>query len=379
MRKIIFFAFAFLFVCSNFNSFAKEGESSQIPLTFSGYVHTATTYNLGDNEDENNNFHTFSDDDYTLTPSAQLGISNDFFIIDALFGSIAQDINTTDGGSDEFFLHQAYGILPVGPVSIMVGHFDTMLGNEVINPADNPNITRSFLFGYSINFQNTGVRAVYEPEMGVIDEIYLGFGNGQDSIYDEGESQGKTIEAAVGKSIGDASLFLAMNLGPETAVDSLIRRTYTAVFGMPVTNSVSITVNGVYAHEEDAGDTRSDGSKVNGEWYGGAGYITYDHSDTLSVTFRAEYFKDVGGSRLDFDGVTSKGTFTEGSDEAILKSLTVTPQLLVGEYGVLRAEFRRDMANHEVFQREPYPTTPNTNTAKNQTQDTVSLQYVVSF
>ena len=37
------------------------------------------------------------------------------------------------------------------------------------------------------------------------------------------------------------------------------------------------------------------------------------------------------------------------------------------------------MANHEVFQREPYPTTPNTNTAKNQTQDTVSLQYVVSF
>ena len=47
---------------------------------------------------------------------------------------------------ESFFLHQAYGILPIGPWTAMVGHFDTMLGNEVINPGDNPNITRSFLF-----------------------------------------------------------------------------------------------------------------------------------------------------------------------------------------------------------------------------------------
>ena len=54
---------------SGLNAFAKD-EASEIPLTFSGYVHTATTYNLGDNEDESNNYHTFSDDDFTMTPSA---------------------------------------------------------------------------------------------------------------------------------------------------------------------------------------------------------------------------------------------------------------------------------------------------------------------
>ena len=109
----------------------------------------------------------------------------------------------------------------------MAGHFDTMLGNEVINPADNPNITRSFLFGYTINFQNTGVRAMYEPGVELFDEIYIGVGNGWDTIYDEGENQEKTFEAAFGSSLGSASLFVAMNYGEET--DGLIRQTYTAV------------------------------------------------------------------------------------------------------------------------------------------------------
>ena len=148
---------------------------------------------------------------------------------------------------------------------------------------------------------------------------------------------------------------------------------------MPIGDSLSIVANGVYGYEEDAGDTRGNSTNVDGEWYGAAGYITYDHSDTASVTFRAEYFKDVGGSRLDFDGITSKKSFTEGSDDAILKSLTVTPQLLIGEHGILRAEFRRDMANHEVFSRQTMVNTPAVQTAQNKNQDTVSLQYIVSF
>ena len=377
MKRLILTLFAFVFMFSTINSFAKEDATSQIPLTFSGYVHTATTYNLGDNEDENNNFHTFSDDDYTMTPSAQLGVSNDYFVIDALFGSIAQDV---DGSGTDFFLHQAYGMLPVGAATLMVGHFDTMLGNEVINPADNANITRSFLFGYSINFQNTGVRASYAPtEMTIVDEVYLGIGNGSDVIYDEGENQGKTIEAAVGKAIGDASLFLAMNYGPETANDSAIRQTYTAVFGMPLGSQLSLTLNGVYAQEQDAGPTRTDNSKHTATWYGYAGYLVYDHSDTTSIALRGEYFQDEDGSRLGFGDVTSKGTWDEGNDNATLKSLTITPQILIGEHGILRAEFRRDYANHQVFGRTVMALTSTTETAQHKTQDTVSLQYIVSF
>ena len=115
--------FAFLLVFSSHNAFSKEAGET-IPLTFSGYVVTEGTANFGDNGGDNaNNFYTFSDDESTFTPSAQLGVSNDYFVIDALFGAMAGDLGT---GDEEFFLHQAYGIIPVGPFTVMAGHMDTM-------------------------------------------------------------------------------------------------------------------------------------------------------------------------------------------------------------------------------------------------------------
>lgn len=371
MRNLLIFTMAFMLSFSGLNAFAKDG-AAEIPLTFSGYVHTATTYNLGDNEDESNNYHTFSDDDFTMTPSAQIGVSNDYFVIDALFGSLAEDLNDTDG---EFFLHQAYGILPIGPWTAMVGHFDTMLGNEVINPGDNPNITRSFLFGYTINFQNTGIRAMIEPGIEFIDEFYIGVGNGWDTIYDEGENQEKTFEAAFGTTIGTASLFVAMNYGQET--DDQTRQTYTAVFGMPLSDTLSLTLNGVMGKGEEEGAYTSvvTGVADDGTWYGVGSYLTYEYDSTKSVTVRYEYLQDPGGSRLGFTS-TDANTWTEVDDDAVLESFTVTPQLLVGDYGTLRAEYRLDMANHPVFQVMGGAAGDQ---AQNKSQETVSLQYIVAF
>lgn len=374
MRILLSFALAILLGFTSPNAFAKEEVLTEVPIVFSGYVHTATTYNLGENEDEANNYHTFSDDDYTFTPSAQLGVTNDHFVIDALFGSIADDLNGS-GDNSSFMMHQAYGILPAGPWTIMAGHFDTMLGNEVINPGDNPNITRSFLFGYTINFQNTGVRAMYEPGVELIDEIYIGVGNGWDTIYDEGENQEKTFEAAFGSSLGSASLFVAMNYGEET--DGLIRQTYTAVLGMPITEALSLTLNGVMGKgEEEGAYTPASGVPKDGDWKGIGSYLTYLVDDTKSVTIRYEFLSDPGGSRLGFGSVSSKETWYEYQDDAELQSITVTPELLVGDYGILRAEYRHDWANHPVFQQKGgiYG-----DVMQNKSQDTVSLQYIVSF
>tara|TARA_B100001996_G_C18639511_1_gene585074 strand:- start:446 stop:1561 length:1116 start_codon:yes stop_codon:yes gene_type:complete len=371
MRNILIFAIALFLSTTGLNVIAKDGPT-EIPLVFSGYVHTATTYNLGDNEDESNNYHTFSDDDYTMTPSAQIGVSNDHFVIDALFGSIAEDLNDNDS---EFFLHQAYGIIPLGAWTVMVGHFDTMLGNEVINPGDNPNITRSFLFGYTINFQNTGIRAMYEPVTTFIDEIYVGVGNGWDTIYDEGENQEKTFEAAFGSTMGSASLFVAMNYGQET--DDQTRQTYTAVLGMPISNNLSLTVNGVIGKGEEEGAYTSvvTGVADDDTWHGFGSYLTYSYDQTKSITGRFEYLKNPGGGRLGFAS-TNANTWTELTDDAVLKSVTITPELLIGDYGILRAEYRYDIANHPVFQVLGGAAGDQ---AQNKTQETVSLQYVVSF
>ena len=85
MRKLTVFCFNNdVFSLPVKNTFAKD---AAIPLTFSGYVVTQGTANFGDNGGDNaNNYYTFSDDESTFTPSAQLGVANEFFVIDALFG-----------------------------------------------------------------------------------------------------------------------------------------------------------------------------------------------------------------------------------------------------------------------------------------------------
>ena len=359
MRKLTVLALIMMFLALPVKStFAAD---AAIPLTFSGYVVTQGTANFGDNGGDNaNNYYTFSDDESTFTPSAQLGVANEFFVIDALFGSMASDLGTDD---NEFFLHQAYGVLPVGPFTVMVGHMDTMLGNEVINPGDNPNITRSFLFGYSINFQNTGIRAMMEPGI-LFDEVYLGLSNGSDVIYDEGTDQQKIIEAAAGMTIGEGSLFLAMNYGNDGTDANTIQQTYTAVMGYPVSDTLDLTLNGVYGKETKSGTT------IDGEWFGYAAYLTKSLSDTMSVTVRYEYFQDEGDTKLDFD--TADSTFVNLTDDGTLESFTITPEMAIGG-GVLRAEYRMDFANFKAFQAGE-GTTP-----QNKEQQTASLQYIVAF
>ena len=104
-------------------------------------------------------------------------------------------------------------------------------------------------------------------------------------------------------------------------------------------------------------------------------YLTYEHDSTKSVTVRYEYLQDPGGSRLGFTS-TDTNTWAEVDDDAVLESFTITPQLLVGDYGTLRAEYRLDMANHPVFQVMGGAAGDQ---AQNKSQETVSLQYIVAF
>ena len=182
-------------------------------------------------------------------------------------------------------------------------------------------------------------------------------------IYDEGTDQQKIIEAAAGLTVGEGSLFLAMNYGNDGTDANTIQQTYTAVFGYPLAFA-DLTVNGVYGKE-----TKS-GSAIDGEWFGFATYLSKAISDTMSVTVRYEYFQDEGDTKLGFDDLDS--SFVNASDDGTLESFTITPEMAVGG-GVLRAEYRMDFANFKAFQAGE-GTTP-----QNKSQKTASLQYIVAF
>ncbi|NOT97097.1 MAG: outer membrane beta-barrel protein, partial [Nitrospira sp.] len=82
-------------------------------------------------------------------------------------------------------------ILPVGNgLKIQAGKINTLIGYEVINSFENPNFSRSFMFGLGQAFTTTGVRMTYTFNPVVTASI--GVINGWDNIDDN--NKGKSFE-----------------------------------------------------------------------------------------------------------------------------------------------------------------------------------------
>jgi hypothetical protein len=82
-------------------------------------------------------------------------------------------------------------IAPIGNgLKIQVGKINTLVGYEVINSFENPNFSRTFMFGLSQAFTTTGIRFTYTFNPMVTASI--GLVNGWDNIEDNNKS--KTIE-----------------------------------------------------------------------------------------------------------------------------------------------------------------------------------------
>ncbi len=86
------------------------------------------------------------------------------YSVNALIGEDALGYSDIAGiGSDEFTLQSAHLDLhaPVGNgLDLTLGHFDTIVGYEVVAPGANPNYTRSYGF-FTEPFTHTGVKADY--------------------------------------------------------------------------------------------------------------------------------------------------------------------------------------------------------------------------
>jgi hypothetical protein len=82
-------------------------------------------------------------------------------------------------------------IAPIGNgLKIQAGKINTLVGYEVINSWENPNFSRTFMFGLSQAFTTTGIRFTYtfNPMVTAV----VGVVNGWDNIEDN--NKGKTIE-----------------------------------------------------------------------------------------------------------------------------------------------------------------------------------------
>ena len=305
------------------------------------------------------------------------------FRADILFGEQAPLIISQGLQNDVVNPYQmfAHVIAPVGNgIDFYAGRFVTLAGYEVIEARNDPNISRSILFGFAIPFTHTGIRAHYGA--GPFN-FYLGMNNGWDTVKnDDGnftlESQISVGVSEIVPGVTDASLSVTGYFGKEsqdptennpTEFDDW-RNLISIVGSVTLFERLTLVANPDFGWQQGITSADLDLNDHQAFWWGIAGYAIVDlYRDVVDFTLRGEYFKDRNRFR------------TFANDSSATKFFELTPTLAVRPFKGLaiggkyldnlemRGEFRWDWAN------EPYFLRKNGNLDKNQYELSAQLLY----
>jgi hypothetical protein len=219
-------------------------------------------------------------------------------------------------------------IAPIGNgLKIQAGKINTLIGYEVINAWENPNFSRSFMFGFSQAFTTTGIRFTYPfAKWGT---AAIGLINGWDNIDDN--NRGKSFEWKVDltphekfgiaffgsygpeQSNGNANLAVAgvsSCTQGTTGCDPTSKRTVVgSIVTIKPTERDTIILEPYYGNETNASTTSS---SQNARWNGIVTYLTHDFNDqeknnAFSLRVRGEIWEDAGGVRSCAGGVNFNG------------------------------------------------------------------------
>ena len=260
------------------------------------------------------------------------------FRVDLAAGSSIPRVSSSYGllQGQDVDLQQAFvsWIAPVGSgLRLDAGKFVTHFGYEVIDGYDgyNDNATRSFLFGYTIPFTHTGLKASYtfSDQLAGMFEIC----NGWDDVRDNNSSKsvGAQLAWTPSKTVTVYGNFMT---GPErTNVNSDPRTLFNVVAQWKLSDLTVFTLDAVYGSEKGAVTPGATAS-----WSAIAGYARLGLSETFGFCLRAEYFNDADGART---GTVQK-----------LKELTVTPEVKVSWHLIFRGDLRVDWSDADVFSKK---------------------------
>ncbi|MEO8054259.1 MAG: porin [Acidobacteriota bacterium] len=312
-------------------------------ISVNAFVSASYSYNFNRPDTGSNQLRVFDFDDNTFKVDVaevvlQKAVSKAGeagFRIDFVAGSSIPRVSSSRGllQGQDVDLQQAFvsWIAPVGSgLRLDLGKFVTHFGYEVIDGSDgwNDNATRSFLFGFTIPYAHTGLKATYtwsEQLAGMLEIL-----NGWDVARDNNTSKslGAQIAWTPSKAVTVAGNFMT---GPEREnVNADPRTTFDVVAQWKLTDLTAFTVEALYASEKGAvtpGETAS--------WSAIAGYARLGLSDTFAFCLRAEYFNDADGART---GAAQK-----------LTEVTITPEWKATPHLIFRADLRVDWSNGDVF------------------------------
>jgi len=244
-----------------------------------------------------------------------------------------------------------------------VGKFATFMGIEVIEAKDNPTISRGYLFGLAEPYTHTGGVATYQA--GKFD-IALGAVNGFDLISDNNDQ--KTFIGKITGNFGD-SLILTLSgaSGPEQADtitgntetfngDANKRNTLDLTGVTKILPKVALWFQALYGDEENV--ATAGGSHSLSTWSGFGIQPVVTLSEKWSIGGRYEYMDDANGAKT-------------GADNSAIYNVSITPTYKVSSNSLVRAEYRYDKSNNNLWLNDKAEFKDSTSTA--------SLEFVVTF
>ena len=249
-------------------------------------------------------------------------------------------------------------VLPVGTgLDIKAGRINTLIGFEGLESPENPNYSRSWLFGLGQPFTTFGVRASYKFSKQVSFSI-----GGINSITSATSDSTNKLMVESALVLTPTERFKATFYGlfgpraGQTPKSDGNRLLSGAVLSYRLTEKASLVLEAYYANQERASQLSRGG---NARWDGVAGYVIYDMTEQWGVRFRSEIFEDAGGF-VSCNGTASFpkanvcfGATPHRTSRDVAQTIWETTGTL--QYRPIaslltRLEYRYDKSNQNVFQ-----------------------------
>ncbi len=261
------------------------------------------------------------------------------FTVDILNGSdyrypLSRGLDAQDDGNPKAYyddrkfygaaLPQAYLEMGTSCLSYKIGHFYTLLGNEVVPAIGNVFYSHTYTFLYAYPFTHTGALATWKCN----DQLTLvgGVNEGWDDFNDEDENVSFTSQAIFTAKDKHTTLTFSNQDGNEPVVQATpefapYRNRYvqSIVLAHDLNDRLSYVAESSLGFQEDG---KVDGGTAS--WYGLDGYFTYKLNCCWTAALRGEWFKDSEGTRVapvgDFmgDNTASAGGFAGNFNDVTL-------------------------------------------------------------
>lgn len=282
------------------NYTASSADRTNLPTTFND---RANFFQM------NQNFLRINKDIDTSKEEFQLGFRTEWILpgTDARF-SQSRGLFNGQTGDYQFDLFQAYGeaYLPnVGPKgsTVRVGKFATLVGYELVQGAETPFVSRSYLFQYN-PFTHTG--AMVTTQLDDTWTVVNGLVQGADNTFSSPNQATYIGQLKWAPKEGKSNaLFNVVLTDPrfDASRGFPFYNVYNLVYTRNISDKFTYVLDATFSHIDGA--PLGNGAVGSATWYGAANYLIYKHCDNVTSTFRAEVFEDTKGFRTG-----SQGTYT---------------------------------------------------------------------